>query len=256
MRSFLIAGNWKMHGLSRDARALAQRIAWDAPHRQGVDVALFPPYTALWTVRNALAGTHVALGAQDVSVEKQGAYTGEVSAPMLLDAGCRYVLIGHSERRAMFGDTDDAVRGKTRAAVDHGLVPVVCIGETLAEREAGSTNAVLQRQVTAVFTDVRIPAADVTLAYEPVWAIGTGRTATPEIAQTAHAYIRSLLGTLCGSSFASDVRILYGGSAKADNARGLLAESDVDGLLVGGASLDAGGFVQIARAAVDAIPRR
>jgi triosephosphate isomerase len=249
MRAQVIAANWKMHTLSRDARTLAQRVAWGAPVRANLEIVLCPPFTGLWTVRAALTGSSVALGAQDVYWESQGAYTGEVSPSMLVDAGCAYVIAGHSERRALFGDTDEAVRKKTRAATAARLRPIVCVGETLAEREAGQTEAVLQRQVSAVFQSMSVNPAEVRVAYEPVWAIGTGRTATPALASQAHAYIRGLLRTLCGDETANALPILYGGSVRPDNARALLAEPEIDGVLVGGASLDAEGFLQIARAA-------
>ncbi len=171
---------------------------------------------------------------------------------MLVDAGCRYVIVGHSERRALFGDTDDLVARKTRAALGARLVPIVCVGELLAERESGAMHAVLQRQVSAVFHGLAVPPGEIVIAYEPVWAIGTGKTATPQMAQEAHAYIRGLARTLCGNGFADGVRVLYGGSVKADNAASLLGQADVDGVLVGGASLEAEGFLAIARAAIDA----
>ena len=241
-----------MHTTAGEARMLAQRIAWGVPVREGLDVLICPPYTALWTARAALTGSAVALGAQDVHHETHGAFTGAVSAPMLVDAGCKYVLVGHSERRSLFGDTDEIVARKTRAALAVRLLPIVCVGERLDERESGAMEAVWQRQIAAVFHGLSTPPDEIVIAYEPVWAIGTGRTATPQMAQDAHAYIRGLTRTLCGGEFADRVRLIYGGSVKADNAAALLGQLDVDGVLVGGASLEAEGFLAIARAAIDA----
>ncbi len=251
-RGALIAGNWKMHTTSREARALAQRVAWGAPVRDGIDLLICPPYTGLWTARAALSGTQVALGAQDVHFETHGAFTSAVSAGMLVDAGCTYVIVGHSERRTLMGDSDEVVARKTRAALEAKLMPIVCVGELLAERESGATEDVLKRQIAAVFDGLAVEADRVVIAYEPVWAIGTGKTATPQMAQDAHAFIRGEARRLCGEAFASRVRILYGGSVKPDNAQILMSQEDVDGVLVGGASLEAEGFLAIARGAIDA----
>ena len=248
MRRPLIAGNWKMHTTQREAAELARQVAAGC-RGAAAEVAVCPPFTALAAVRQALEGSSVGLGAQDLSWEAQGAFTGEVSAAMLADAGCRYVLIGHSERRALFGETDEAVRRKLEAALRQGLTPIVCIGETLAEREAGRTLEVLRHQLSGALPGAAAEyRARVVLAYEPVWAIGTGRTASPEQAQEAHAFIRQWLAEAWGPA-AQAVRIQYGGSVNAANAESLLRQPDVDGALVGGASLKADAFSAIVRAA-------
>jgi triosephosphate isomerase len=240
-RPRLIAGNWKMHMLAAEARRLAADVATAAAARPSVQVAVFPAYTALAAVREALAGSRVFLGAQACHEADHGAHTGEVSAPMLADAGVSIVLCGHSERRAA-GESDASVGKRARAALRSRLRPLVCVGETLAERDAGQTDAVLARQFAAAFADVAAPELDaIDLAYEPVWAIGTGRTATPETAAAAHASLRALLVGKFGAA-GRGPRILYGGSVKAGNAAELLAAPDVGGLLVGGASLDAAQF--------------
>jgi triosephosphate isomerase len=247
-RPRFIAGNWKMHVLAADARRLAAETARAAASKPGVDVAVFPAFTALAAVREALAGSRVMLGAQACHENDQGAHTGEVSAPMLADAGVAVVLCGHSERRAA-GESDDAVGRRVRAVLRSKLRPLVCVGESLAEREADATSAVLARQFAAAFADVT--AAELTavdLAYEPVWAIGTGRTATPQTASEAHAGLRGLLVKKFGEA-GRGPRILYGGSVKAANAAELLAAPGVDGLLVGGASLDPAQFRPIVESA-------
>jgi triosephosphate isomerase len=247
-RPRFIAGNWKMHVLAADARRLAAETARAAASRPGVDVAVFPAFTALAAVREALAGSRVMLGAQACHENDQGAHTGEVSAPMLADAGVAVVLCGHSERRAA-GESDDAVGRRVRAVLRSKLRPLVCVGETLAEREADATSAVLARQFAAAFADVTAAElAAVDLAYEPVWAIGTGRTATPQTASDAHAGLRGLLVKKFGEA-GRGPRILYGGSVKAANAAELLAAPGVDGLLVGGASLDPAQFRPIVESA-------
>jgi triosephosphate isomerase len=218
----------------------------------GVDVAVCPPFTALAAVAQALKGSRIGLGAQDLFWEPQGACTGEVSPMMLVDVGCRYVIIGHSERRTHFGETDAIVQRKLQAALQHGLIPIVCIGETLAEREAQQTCAVLTRQLEGALQALSPEAIrKVVLAYEPVWAIGTGRNATPEQAQEAHAFIRQWIAKQWASGIAESFRIQYGGSVTAANAASLLSQPDVDGALVGGASLKAEAFATIVKAAVD-----
>jgi triosephosphate isomerase (TIM) len=243
----IIAANWKMFKNTGDARRFVQDFLYklrDASHAQ---VVIAPPFTALEAVRGALAGSSVRLAAQNVHPEPQGAFTGEVSAAMLVDAGCSHVIVGHSERRQLFGDTDEFVARKVAAAQQAGLRPIVCVGETLAEREGGRTAEVVQRQIDGSLASAdRARAADLIVAYEPVWAIGTGRTATPQMAQEAHALIRKRLAERFGSA-ADAIRILYGGSVKPDNARTLLAEPDIDGALVGGASLDPESFYAIVR---------
>ncbi len=235
----LIAGNWKMHKTGMQAVEAATQLQDLVKHATDVEVMIAPTFTALYQVAQALKGSHIAVGAQNLHWEKQGAFTGEISADMLVDAGCRHVIVGHSERRQFFGETDASVNRKIRAALAAGLFPVFCIGETEAQREAGETFSVLDKQVRDglkdfVFDDL----SDLVIAYEPVWAIGTGKTASKEQAQEAHQFIRSLLDTLFGKPFASAVRILYGGSVKPDNVRALMEMPDIDGALVGGASLD------------------
>jgi triosephosphate isomerase len=240
-RPRFIAGNWKMHLGRSEARHLAAETAAAGAEKTGIEVAVFPPFTALAGVREVLTGSRVLLGAQACHENDQGAHTGEVSAPMLADAGCAVVLCGHSERRAA-GETDEAVGRRVRAVLRAKLRPLVCVGETFHEREAGDTILVLARQFGAAFADVQeaeLEAIDV--AYEPVWAIGTGRTATPAIASEAHGSLRDLLVGKFGAA-GRGPRILYGGSVKASNAAELLAADGVDGLLVGGASLDAAQF--------------
>ena len=237
-----------MHTTQREAAELARRVAASC-RGAAAEVAVCPPFTALAAVQQALEGSTIGLGAQDLYWETQGAFTGEVSAAMLADAGCRYVIIGHSERRTLFGETDEAVRRKLEAALRQGLIPIVCIGETLAEREANRTLEVLRRQLSGALPGAAAEhRARVVLAYEPVWAIGTGRTATPEQAQEAHAFIRQRLADAWGPT-AQAVRIQYGGSVSAANAESLLRQPDVDGALVGGASLKADAFSAIVRAA-------
>ncbi len=252
MRQYLVAGNWKMHGSLADNRALVGGILEGAGEAPGVELLVCPAAPYLASVGEQLAGTGVGLGAQDVSEHKAGAYTGEVSASMLSDVGCRYVIVGHSERRTLYGDTDDRVAAKFAAAHRQGLVPILCIGETLEEREAAETEAVIRRQLLAVIDEVGIAAlADAVVAYEPVWAIGTGRTASPEQAGEVHTFIRAMVGDRDGG-VAERLRILYGGSVKGDNAPGLFAREDIDGGLIGGASLKAAEFLAIGRAAAAA----
>lgn len=246
----LVAGNAKMNLDRRSMGNLLDALAAELRERPvECDVAYCPPFPLLPAAAAALAGSPVLLGAQNVHWEPSGAYTGEVSVGMLLEAGCRLVLVGHSERRTLFGETDAGVGKKAAVALEVGLIPVVCIGETEAEREAGATEVVLSRQLVGAFAG--IAAADpsrILVAYEPVWAIGTGKTATPEIAQAAHGHIRRELSRRFGDA-ARGIRILYGGSVNAGNAAALMAQPDVDGALVGGASLDAGSFLAIVRAA-------
>lgn len=244
MHGKLVVGNWKMNGgLAANAALLVGLAAgWKArPDRQ---LAVCAPYPYLAQVRDVLADTPVLWGAQDVSQHASGAYTGEVSAGMIAEFGCRYVLVGHSERRQYFGETDAIVAAKARAALTTGLTPVVCVGETLAERDAGQWQQVVARQLDAVMQALGADIALAVLAYEPVWAIGTGRTATPEQAQEVHASVRARLAR----AGAQGVPILYGGSVKAANAGALFAQTDIDGALVGGASLDAVEFLAIAGA--------
>jgi len=244
MRKPVIAGNWKMYKTRDEARALAQGIKEAAAGVAGkVEVVLAPPFTALSTVEEAVRGTSIALSAQNVFWEPEGAYTGEISAKMLKDAGCSHVIVGHSERRQYFGETDQTVNGRTKAALAEGLVVILCVGETLEQREAGKTFEVLGRQLDGGLEDLGL--GDLIIAYEPVWAIGTGKTASNEQAQEAHAFIRQHLTQTMGAAAAGGVRILYGGSVKPDNVDGLMSQPDVDGALVGGASLKADSFSRI-----------
>ena len=251
MRKPVIAGNWKMHLTLREAEALVQQVKASCEH-EAVDVVVCPPFTALALVGRLLQGSKIGLGAQDLFWEAQGAFTGAVSPAMLADVGCRYVIVGHSERRTHFGETDQTVHRKLAAAVRQGLTPIVCIGETLAEREGHRTFEVLSRQLEGALGSLA-PAdtAKSLLAYEPVWAIGTGRNATPEQAQEVHAFIRQWVMKRAGAEVADGLRIQYGGSVSADNAAGLLQQPDVDGALVGGASLKADAFGTIVKAALE-----
>jgi triosephosphate isomerase len=254
MRKPFIAGNWKMNTDSDSAVALAKAIAAesvDALSDNKITVAVCPPSVYLSAVAGALNGSCVGLGAQNVYSEEKGAFTGEVSVSMLKDVGCTYTLIGHSERRHVFGETNEMVNKKVHAAISGGLLPVLCVGELLEEREAGSTEEVVKAQIIEGLRGIDAAKMQaVTLAYEPVWAIGTGLTATPEQAQDVHAFIRSILTDLYDASLAEEIRIQYGGSAKASNAAELLGKKDVDGLLVGGASLKAVDFMGIIEAAL------
>ena len=246
MRRKLVVGNWKMHG-SRPANA--ELLAGILAARPFVaDVAVCVPFVFLSETAATLGASDIRWGAQDVSAHEQGAYTGEVSAAMLAECGCRYAIVGHSERRALHGESDQLVADKAKAALARGVTPIVCVGETLAQREAGETEAVVKRQLSAVIHTLAHCAAEMVVAYEPVWAIGTGRTATPEQAQAVHALLRAQLEAATGHG--DRLRILYGGSVKPDNARVLFAQPDIDGGLIGGASLKAADFVAICRAAL------
>ena len=251
MRSKLVAGNWKMHGdFARNAELLGELAAVDASAAQMV---VIPPFPYLAQCRDLLGRGCVGLGAQDVSEHASGAYTGDVSASMLSDVGCGYVLVGHSERRSMHGESDDLVARKAIASSDAGLVPIICVGESLQERESGQTRSVVERQLIAIISVAGLGVLRKSIiAYEPVWAIGTGRTATPEQAQDVHAFIRGLVASR-DMECAASIGILYGGSVKASNAADLFAMPDVDGGLVGGASLVAREFLEIHRAAVAAV---
>ena len=247
-RTPLIAGNWKMHCTRPEAVALAAGIKAGVSNVAGREVLVAPPYTALEAVAGALAGSKVLLAGQDLHWESKGAFTGEVSAPMLRDVGCTHVIIGHSERRQYFGETDETVAKKVASARANGLVPIVCVGESLQEREAGETLAVVGRQVRRGLLGCDAAAIRaLVIAYEPVWAIGTGRVATPEQAQEVHAFIRRTLVELSDRDAADSCRILYGGSVKSDNIDELMRQADIDGALVGGASLQVESFVRIAQ---------
>jgi len=247
----IVAGNWKMHRSVAEAVALVQALAERLAARPEAEVVVIPPFTALQAVAGVLpADGRLALGAQNCHWEKQGAFTGEVSPWMLVDVGCTFVVVGHSERRQLFGETDVSVSRRARGALAAGLRPIVCIGETLDDRDAGHTLAVCSAQLRGSLAGISAQdMARVSVAYEPVWAIGTGRNATPAQAQEVHSQVRADLAVLFGAEVAKATCILYGGSVKPDNAAQLLGEPDVDGALVGGASLDAVGFAAICSAA-------
>jgi triosephosphate isomerase (TIM) len=246
MRTPVIAGNWKMHKSAHEASAFLNELVplvRDSRHRE---VVVCPPFVALPAVVNAARGSGIEVGAQDVFWLREGAYTGEVSAPMLLAIGCQWVILGHSERRQYFGETDEIVFKKTVAALESGLKPIVCVGERLDEREAGQTEAVLTAQFLGGLSGLTADQfSRIVIAYEPVWAIGTGRTATPEMAAAAHRFLRKQTIELFGAELADCCRILYGGSVKPDNIGALMAQEGIDGALVGGASLDAKSFASI-----------
>ncbi|OHE61777.1 MAG: triose-phosphate isomerase [Thiobacillus sp. GWE1_62_9] len=246
MRKKLVAGNWKMHGSLAENAALLAAIK---PALAGIEAAVCVPFPYLAQVQSALAGSSIAWGAQNVSEQAKGAFTGEVSASMLLDFGCKYVIVGHSERRSLYGESDELVAKKYMAAQAAGLTPILCVGESLDERESGVTEAVVARQLDAVIKAAGVASLGrAVVAYEPVWAIGTGKTASPEQAQAVHAFIRGKIAAL-DSGVADRLVIQYGGSVKAANAAELMAQPDIDGGLIGGASLVADEFIAICRAA-------
>ena len=250
MRGYLVAGNWKMNGSAQANVALIDGILAGAPDTDGVELLVCPPFPYIVSVGEQLAGSAVSLGAQTVSEYEAGAYTGEIAGPMLKDVGCSYVIVGHSERRALFGESSATVARKYQAAQKSGLTPILCVGETLDEREAGRTEAVIDDQLDAVLEAAGVDSfSSSVIAYEPVWAIGTGKTATPEQAQEVHRHIRSRIEEK-DPEVAAGIRILYGGSVKGDNAGGLFANPDIDGGLIGGASLKPADFLAIADAAV------
>lgn len=248
MRKPIIAGNWKMHKTVAETVELIKGLAPLAASAGDVETVICPPFTALYAAKAALGGSRIKLGAQNLHWEKQGAFTGEVSAAMLKEAGCDYVIIGHSERRQYFGETDETVAKRLGAALAGGLIPIVCVGETLDEREAGRTEAVIGKQLRGGLAGLSgEQAGEIVIAYEPVWAIGTGRTASAGDANAVCAFIRRTLAELFGGECAAAIRIQYGGSVKPENIAQLMAESDIDGALVGGASLDAATFAKIIR---------
>ena len=249
MRTPLIAGNWKMNGDKAMANALCAGIVAGAESLGNVDVLLCPPHTLLHTVESAIQGSRCQLGAQDMDVNTNGAFTGQISSEMLKDCGCEFVILGHSERRTIYGETDELIADKVKAAVENGLTAILCVGETRQERESGVTEQVISRQVQAVINVTGIELFNqIVVAYEPVWAIGTGLTASPEQAQQVHKSIRDQLASM-DAAVASACRILYGGSMKPENARELLTKPDIDGGLIGGASLKADDFLAICQAA-------
>ncbi|HMD30288.1 MAG TPA: triose-phosphate isomerase [Candidatus Acidoferrales bacterium] len=251
MRRPVIAANWKMYKTQAETRSFFARFRHLAAELRHCDLIVAPPFTALAAAVEAARGSQIAISAQDLYWEKEGAWTGQVSATMIAETGCHHTLIGHSERRHIFQETDDQVHRKLRAALGAGLGPIVCVGETLAERDGGRMEEVLARQFNSALKG--LTAAEfsrILVAYEPVWAIGTGRVATPEQAATAHCFIRGLAGDAFSAAQAQALRILYGGSVKPENCNGLLTEPEIDGALVGGASLDPVAFASIARGSV------
>jgi triosephosphate isomerase len=247
MRTPVIAGNWKLFKTIAEATAMVNELKPLVAGTAGVEIVVAPVFTALSRTAEALSGSNVRLAAQDCYWEEEGAYTGEVAPKLLADAGCSHVIIGHSERRQYFGETDETVNKKAKAAIAAGLTAIVCVGETLAEREADRTFGVIETQLKGGLTGFTAEMlAKTVIAYEPVWAIGTGKTASDAQAQEVHAFIRTLLVTMFGQPSADAMRILYGGSVKPDNVKGLMAQADIDGALVGGASLKADSFAAIA----------
>ena len=251
MRKTIIAGNWKMNKNHQEAGTLAQAIVEKVSGIQDVEIVLCPTFTSLSAVEASIKGTNVALGAQNMHWGKEGAYTGEISSNMLLTLGCQFVILGHSERRSYFHESDEIVAKKVDAAIKAGLTPIVCVGETREEREKEITKDVVKRQITGAFKDLTADEFEgMVIAYEPVWAIGTGLTATTEQAQEVHEFIRRHIAGMFGSDLAESTRIQYGGSMKPGNARELLDQPDIDGGLIGGAALDADSFEGIIRAAL------
>jgi triosephosphate isomerase len=245
-RTPILAGNWKLHLTIAEATALAAGLRAGCTGLTDREVIVAPVFTSLAAVAATLAGSPIRVAAQDSYWEEKGAFTGEVSGSLLRDAGCSAVIVGHSERRQLFGETDERVNRKTQAALRNGLLPIVCVGETLAERESGAVDRVIGRQVRGALAGLSPDqVAALALAYEPVWAIGTGRTASPAQANEVHAFIRGLLSELFGATLSDRVRILYGGSVKPDNVDELMRERELDGVLVGGASLEAASFLRI-----------
>jgi triosephosphate isomerase len=248
MRTPLVVGNWKMHGGIAEARELASGVRDGLKRPRGVEVALCPPFTSLPAVAEVLAGSPIAWGAQNCHWEDKGAFTGEIAPGMLVELGCRLVILGHSERRSIFRETDEEINRKVAAALRHGLQPLLCVGETEEERRQGLTFTVVEGQLRAGWAGLAADQiARSVLAYEPVWAIGTGVNATPAQAAEVHGYLRGIVSELASKEIAQSLRILYGGSVKADNAAALIQEPDIDGALVGGASLQAQSFITIAR---------
>lgn len=248
MRKKLVTANWKMYKTPEQTRDFFRDFLPLVAGHDRDEIAVCPPFVDLTVAREALNGSKVALGAQDLYWEKEGAFTGEISPTMLQAMGCTHVIIGHSERRQYFGETDDTVNLKLKAALEAGLTPIVCVGEVLEEREAGITEDVLRRQCTRAFHKLSgKKAGKLVIAYEPVWAIGTGKTATPQIASEAHALIRGEVAKALGDELAAKIRILYGGSVKPENANALMSEQEIDGALVGGASLDPKSFAAIVK---------
>jgi triosephosphate isomerase (TIM) len=250
IRKKIIAGNWKMNKTPEDSKELAEGIKLDVGTVNEVDVVVCPTFTALDAVSKVIGDTNIKLGAQNMHWEAEGAYTGEISASMLRNLYCHYVILGHSERREYFGETDEIINKKTKAAIAAGLIPIVCVGETLEQRESNTQEAVVSTQLKASLAGLGSDLGKVVVAYEPVWAIGTGLTASPEQAQEMHAFIRSTLAEISDQATADKIRIQYGGSMKPENATELLSQPDIDGGLIGGAALKAQSFVALVKAAI------
>ena len=252
-RKIFIAGNWKMNKTAAETAELASALKASLAQFAGkCEIAVCPTFTSLATAVEILKGSNVKVGAQNIHWADNGAYTGEISGAMLKEIGVEYVIIGHSERRQYFGETDETVNQRIKAALKYGLKPIVCIGETLNERESGVTNTVLEKQIRGAFADISAADMDaITIAYEPVWAIGTGKTATPDVAQETHAFIRSVLTALYGDK-AQDIVVQYGGSMKAENSGALVSKQDIDGGLIGGAALKADSFTALIQNALNA----
>ncbi len=249
MRKIIIAGNWKMNKTVAEAVDLVAGIKNGLPENLNVDVVVCPPFTALKAVGDEITGSALDLGAQNMHAEKSGAYTGEISGEMLREALCNYVILGHSERREYFGETDEMVNTKAKAALEISLRPIICVGETLEQREAGEMEGVVEKQLRGSLADLGPKGwAETIIAYEPVWAIGTGKTASPEQAQEVHAFIRKIVADIAGEAIADSMRIQYGGSMKPANAKELLSQPDIDGGLIGGAALKADSFLDIVKA--------
>ena len=251
MRIPIIAGNWKMYKTDQEAFRLASDLKIRLEDVAGVTVVICPPFTSLSSVKKALGNSSILLGAQNMHWEEKGAYTGEVSPTMLLTAGCKYIILGHSERRSYFSETDQFVNLKVKAALKFNLSPIICLGETLEQREANKTEEIIEVQVEGAFKDLSAQEAEKTvIAYEPIWAIGTGKTATPEQANEVHLFLRQILTSEFGKECAGRINILYGGSVKPENSKELLDMPEIDGALVGGASLDTESFEKIVRSAI------
>jgi len=254
MRRSIIAGNWKMYKTIKDGQELAVALKRELYKIENLDIVICPAYTLLAYLADDLEDSNIAIGAQDIYWQEEGAFTGEVSAAMLKDAGCQYVIVGHSERRQFFGDTNETVNKKINACLKHGLTPIICVGENLRERESGDTFKIIQNHIQGSLAE--IGAEDIiktVIAYEPVWAIGTGKTATADQAQEVHKYIRDLLKKMYGEEAAASIRIQYGGSVKPENIKELISKPDVDGALVGGASLKAESFSAIVNLASEVV---
>lgn len=261
MRRPIIAGNWKMHKTVPEAKDLIKAITSElvqekrGDYLKNVEIVICPPFTTLSFVYAIIKDSSIFLGAQNMYFETEGAYTGEISPLFLTDIGCKYVILGHSERRQYFKETDEIINKKLKMALKNGLIPIVCIGETLDERERGETEKVIESQFTQSLKELDIEEfKNIVIAYEPIWAIGTGETATPEMAEQVHEFIRNLIKDKYGTEIAEDCRILYGGSVKPDNIKGLMVEQDIDGGLIGGASLKPESFIEIVKI-VDSLSR-